>query len=141
MTLKEWRELKPGDKVWVNPNYFVCPMLGVIKIKGGKKVVWLNLLGDAQFVWGKTDDRNRMLMNLAVYHVGETADEAIWISDRRRCDNCKHCREVSEGSPFCIRRERPVNDLSQNRCMYWTERKLMKLSQKRLNNMNNTEIH
>ncbi len=126
MTINEWRKLKPGDKVWVNPGYFVFPFLGVIKLKNGRKVVWVNLYGDAQFAW-HNDDRNRMLKDLAVYHEGERATKAFEIARGRRCCGCKYAHEADDGKPWCSRLNHAIED-ELDSCMYWIKRNFNKLS-------------
>jgi hypothetical protein len=126
MTIKEWRELKPGDKVWVKSSYFAFPILGVVKIRDCRKAVWLNLFGDAQFAWRK-DDRGRMLMDMAVWHEGESEKTAFDICDGRRCVGCKHLREAEGGRLVCVRIKSEIAD-ELGSCQYWTQRKPMKFS-------------
>ena len=129
MTIKDWRQLKPGDKVWVYPDYFAFPFIGVIKMKNSRKVVWINLYGAAQFVWDR-DDRNSMLRDLAVYHEGEPSKTAFLICRGRTCCGCKNIREAENGQSWCKRYNHEVDD-ELGSCMYWTERNYTKLSRQK----------
>ena len=126
MTIKEWRQLKPGDKVWVNPDYFAFPFIGVIKMKNGRKVVWINIYGAAQFVWDR-DDRNSTLRDLAVYREGEQAKTAFLICRGRVCCGCQYIREAENGQPWCKRHDHMV-DAELGSCMFWTKRNFKKLT-------------
>ena len=129
MTIKEWRQLKPGDKVWVKPDYFVFAFIGVIKMKDSRKIVWINLFGDAQFAW-RNDDKNKMLKCLAVYREGEPASKAFEAAWGRRCCGCKYIHEADDGKPWCSRLDHEIED-ELGSCMYWTKRNFNKLSRKK----------
>ncbi len=64
LTQEQWKNLIPGDKVWVNASYFAFPMLGVVKQRKKGKGIWINLFGDAQFFWNPSD-RDKKLKQLS----------------------------------------------------------------------------
>ena len=138
MTIKEWHDLKEGDMVWLHPSYFPCPYLAVIKIKGGRKTVWFNLFGDAQFAW-RPADKDYMLLNMTVCRDSCRGRQDVALDEGRRCACCKSLRDAGGGRHWCLRRKREAWPMG--RCPYWMERNALKLSRKRQNNMNNTEIH
>jgi hypothetical protein len=128
MTNKEWRNLKEGDKVWVKTNYFAFPLLGVIKIRSRKKVVWLNLFGDGQFVFGERDECKK-LSCLAVFHENKDAREDIDEAFGRRCCSCafiRDARDREDGQFWCIRRKYSVSSIHSHFCQFWDERTPMK---------------
>ena len=88
MTIYEWRKLKPGDMVWFWPHYFNFAFLGVIKIRSGKKGVWVNLFGDAQFFWC-CDDMEKMLRCVVPYREYVSYRELYDEEATRLCNNCR----------------------------------------------------
>lgn len=139
MTIYEWRKLKPGDKVWVKPTYFSFPLLGVVKLKGGKKVVWLNLYGEAQCVWGH-DNIIRSLANMAVYQEGMSAAISVMEAKDRHCQGCKHLRQAADGEFSCEQFKNGISKPSIDCCAYWMPRPPVKLQIKKRKNAQKTDV-
>ena len=122
MTIFEWKKLKRGDMVWVHPEYFAFSFVGVIKYKKGKKSVWVNLFGDAQFVW-RPVSMSEMLSCLTLFEPGVMATDTF--ARLRDCRSCANCRSrvlhVHDDVRWCTRKLlRPVNS---DICMYWRQAK------------------
>jgi hypothetical protein len=106
-------------------------MLGVVKVRGGRKAVWINLFGDAQFVWG-SDDREKTLLRMAVYRRDEDGNMSAIRDDSRRCWKCRHWREHGPDEFLCSRRKLRTKPL--DRCTLWEE-----MRKNQMNGMNPPE--
>lgn len=124
MTIYEWKKLKAGDAVWIFSRYFCYPMLGVIKYKSNKKIVWLNMFGDAQCEWsgGYFEKRLDCIMP---FRQNVSASDILNELKSRRCDNCRfRVRHKNDPIHWCTKRQHH-RDESDN-CMYWKAAKTRK---------------
>ncbi len=57
MTPEEFNVLSDGASVWFRPPYFAFPMPAIVRIRNGRRGLWINFYGDGQCLFVPQEER------------------------------------------------------------------------------------